>query len=91
VTGHILVTTSKYFYSYLSQNIDNMNKNIKVVIFQAPFPTCLKKVLTIYATYIQYDIMIWHVHTTIVAVEMQQCILLFFPHYVINNMVFGKH
>ena len=52
-TGYFLITTSKYFYSYLSQNIDNMNKNIKVVIFQAPFPICLKEVLKIYATYVQ--------------------------------------
>jgi hypothetical protein len=52
-----------------------MNKNIKVVIFQAPFPTRLKKVLK----YMQrmYNVMIWRVRVTIVAVKMQQCICVF--------------
>lgn len=88
-TGYFLITTSKYFYSYLSQNIDNMNKNIKVVIFQAPFPTCLKEALKIYATYVQHHDL---------AYSRNHCCsgnatkyFAFFPHYIINNMVFGKH
>jgi len=66
-----------------------MNKNIKVVIYQAPFPTCLKKVLKIYAMYVQRNDL---------ACSRNHCCsgnatvyFDFFPHYIINNMVCGKH
>jgi hypothetical protein len=88
VNGYISITNSKYFYSYLSQNNDNMNKHIEVVTFQAPFPTCLKKVL-IYATYVQCnDLACSHNHCCSGNVTTY---FAFLPHYVINNMVFGKH
>jgi hypothetical protein len=37
-----------------------------------------------------YKATLWHIHVTIVAAEMQQCILYFFPHFLIHGMISGK-
>jgi hypothetical protein len=82
-------------YDYVGKDFDYVGKDSNEVPLECkPKALKIREVRVLYYNKdikCTYNVTLWCVRVTIVAVQMQQCILCFFPHYVINGTIFGKH